>query len=214
MGLISRVSSRTYRSRNPATKTMLKLLPRRPKLAKLSIHLPKRPTSSLNQNEVNNFNNQAQNFWHPTGESKILHQMNSVRVPFIRQALEKDNLSNPDSEADFCYPLSGLNILDVGCGTGILSEPLAKLGANLVSIDASEEMIKFAKCRQENALEDSNFEDVQSIEYLNTTIEDLKISLPNLKNSFDLVVSSEVIEHIDGPKINFLENLSHFVDKK
>jgi len=138
--------------------------------------------------------------------------MNSVRVPFIRQALEYSNKS-PDK--DFCFPLSGLKILDVGCGTGILCEPLARLGADVVGIDASPEMINFAKQRQETALADSNLDDIKSIEFLNTTIEGLRESLPNLGNTFDLVVSSEVIEHIDdSQKAEFLENLNFFVDRE
>lgn len=114
--------------------------------------------TSLDPKEINTFNQQAKTFWDPAGSSKVLQEMNSVRVPFIRQCLQTQPLNTAyllksqqaerlknaaleeeEEEYDeYCLPLLGKNILDVGCGAGLLCEPLARLGANVVGIDASE----------------------------------------------------------------------------
>ena len=86
----------------------------------------KASNSTMNQAEVDKFAKMAGDWWNPDGVCKPLHSMNKVRVPFVRDRLVPGNNS--------AQPLKGLNILDVGCGGGILSEPLARLGANVTGI--------------------------------------------------------------------------------
>lgn len=147
--------------------------------------------------EVAKFNSLAPNHWKPNGPSAILQRMNQVRVPFIKHQLDLSYnfYKNP-------RPFEGINFLDIGCGAGLLSEPIARLGANILSVDASKEMIDVAKIRQGNMLHD---EDVQAIEYTEATTEDL-IDL-GLDGKFDVVVASEVIEHVPSPT-QFLKEIS------
>ena len=91
--------------------------------------------STINQQEVEKFNKIAEEWWNPNGKFKPLHKFNPIRIEYIKKNIIKDfNILVNDK------PLSGISILDIGCGGGLLSEPLARLGANVVGIDASKKI--------------------------------------------------------------------------
>lgn len=158
--------------------------------------------------EVAKFDDLAKNHWDPNGPSAPLHQMNQVRVPFIRHHLTKITPSE-----NYALPLKDLQILDLGCGAGILSEPLARLGADVVGLDASKEMIEIAKKRQTHRINNQHDNLLENIQYIPGTVEDFITAFPDYHNYFDLVVSSEVIEHVPDP-ISFVECISKLTDRE
>lgn len=128
--------------------------------------------SNVDLNEVEKFNKIAHKWWDPSSEFKPLHDINPLRVNYI------NNL----------FPLDKKNILDVGCGGGILAESMAKLGGNVTGIDQSEIAIKIAKLHaKENNL---------SIDYKLLNIEDF---LKKDSNKFDVITCLEMIEHVPDP---------------
>lgn len=135
---------------------------------------------SINPEEIEKFSRMAEDWWNPAGKFKPLHKFNPVRIKYIKDKIA-ENFSVNENQVK---PLQGLNILDIGCGGGLLSVPLTRLGANVTGIDASEKNIKIAKVHAEK-------EDLQ-IEYLNTSAEDLAKS----GRQFDIVLNMEVIEHV------------------
>lgn len=140
--------------------------------------MPKFP-SSVDANEIFRFAKMAGKWWDPTGEYAMLHRMNPTRLRFIRQ----------------CYgtgptPFKNLNMLDIGCGGGFLSEPLARLGANVVGIDATRENIDVAQVHAQQS-------GISNIEYLHSTAEDLQIEQAG---KFDAVCALEILEHVVDPK--------------
>lgn len=110
--------------------------------------------------------------------------MNPLRVKFVRDGLTNTGhkIINPTR------PLEGVKILDVGCGGGILSEPLARIGANVIGLDASKELISIA---QEHAKLDKDLS--TNLSYVNTSIEDFA---EERKEEFDAIVASEILEHV------------------
>merc|ERR1712048_4491 len=167
MGLISRVSSRTYRDKNvPNQQKILKN-----RFCRLSTsHF----RQSFDAQEIANFDKLAKDHWDPNGPSAPLHQMNQVRVPFIRKHLTK---ITPYEDSNL--PLQDLQILDIGCGAGILSEPLARLGADVTGLDASKQMIEVAKKRQEHRIEKMRDEKLKNIQYISGTVEDFIEAFPD-----------------------------------
>ncbi|VAV93087.1 3-demethylubiquinol 3-O-methyltransferase @ 2-polyprenyl-6-hydroxyphenyl methylase [hydrothermal vent metagenome] len=139
------------------------------------------PTSTINPDEAAHFGALAADWWDPKGSSAMLHRLNPVRLKYIRGAIDQ----HFRSDARTLKPLSGKNALDVGCGAGLLCEPLARLGAEVTGIDAAPENITVAKVHAEAQGLD--------IDYRNVAIEDFDAS------NFDLVTSLEVIEHVDDP---------------
>ena len=95
--------------------------------------------TTINNYEIKKFNKIAEEWWDPNGKFKPLHKFNPVRINYI-----KDSLQKYFKIKDKFKPLKGLNILDIGCGGGLLCEPISRLGANVVGIDASERNIKIA----------------------------------------------------------------------
>ncbi|XP_006655797.1 ubiquinone biosynthesis O-methyltransferase, mitochondrial [Oryza brachyantha] len=159
---------------------------------------PKRPAggstvSSLNPAEVAKFAAIAETWWDSEGPFKPLHLMNPTRLSFIRSTLCRHFRRDPNSSK----PLEGLKVIDVGCGGGILSEPLARMGATVTGIDAVDKNIKIAHV---HAASDPS---TASIEYICTTAEDLVKE----HKQFDAVISLEVIEHVANP-LGFCESLS------
>ncbi|KAM0931782.1 hypothetical protein ACQ4PT_000080 [Festuca glaucescens] len=150
-------------------------------------------TSSLNPAEVAKFASIAETWWDSQGPFKPLHMMNPARLSFIRSTLCRHFRRDPYS----AKPLEGLKVIDVGCGGGILSEPLARMGATVTGIDAGDENIKIAHI---HAASDPT---TASIEYCCTTAEDLVKE----NKQFDAVISLEVIEHVDNP-LEFCKSLS------
>ena len=92
--------------------------------------------NTINKEEVEKFNKIAEEWWDPNGKFKPLHKFNPIRIEYIKNNIIKDFNISSNHE-----PLSGISILDIGCGGGLLSEPLARLGADVVGIDASKKIL-------------------------------------------------------------------------
>tara|TARA_B100000674_G_C37763584_1_gene879124 strand:- start:292 stop:1020 length:729 start_codon:yes stop_codon:yes gene_type:complete len=139
--------------------------------------------NTINQQEVEKFNKIAEEWWNPNGKFKPLHKFNPIRIEYIKNNIIKDfNILSNDK------PLSGISILDIGCGGGLLSEPLARLGANVVGIDASKKNIDVAR----HHLNKSNLK----IEYYDASPENF-----SYKKKFDVILNMEIVEHVeDVPK--------------
>jgi len=135
--------------------------------------------------EIARFTAMADAWWDPTGKFRPLHQINPVRVQFIRTNVCR----HFDLDKNTDLPFKGLNILDVGCGGGLLSEPMARLGANMTSIDAGEKNVEIAKIHAEQSGLD--------IAYRNVLPEDLAKE----GKRFDVVLNMEVIEHVSDPQL-------------
>ncbi|XP_047334486.1 ubiquinone biosynthesis O-methyltransferase, mitochondrial [Impatiens glandulifera] len=152
---------------------------------KVSDNLTSTPVSSLKVTELAKFSAIAETWWDAEGPFKPLHVMNPTRLAFIRSTLCRHFSKDPNSPK----PLEGLKIVDVGCGGGILSEPLARMGATVTAIDAVEKNIIIARLH-------ADLDPVTSaIEYQCTTAE----KLVEEQRKFDVVVSLEVIEHVSDP---------------
>jgi 2-polyprenyl-6-hydroxyphenyl methylase / 3-demethylubiquinone-9 3-methyltransferase len=136
--------------------------------------------ASIDPDEVEQFARLGAQWWNPRGPMAALHKFNPVRLGYIRdQAVA--HFSRDPKKLD-C--LSGLRILDIGCGGGILSEPLARLGAQVVGADPSQENIAVASAHAK----DSGV----SVDYRATTAEDLAAQ----REQFDIVLAMEVVEHV------------------
>jgi 2-polyprenyl-6-hydroxyphenyl methylase/3-demethylubiquinone-9 3-methyltransferase len=133
--------------------------------------------------ELDHFKNLSTTWWNELGPFQILHAITPLRLFFIK---EKCGIHFQIPE-NTLKPFKGLRILDVGCGGGLLCEPLARLGADVTGIDPVLENIEIAKTHGE--------EMGLSISYLDHAIEDLPSDLP----LFDVIVASEIIEHVDNP---------------
>lgn len=152
--------------------------------------------TTIDQSEVDRFSALAQEWWNPTGKFKPLHKFNPVRLTYIRERLcehfDRD-IKAPDA-------LKGLRILDIGCGGGLLCEPLARMGADMVGADAGKTNIEVAKLHA-----------VQSgldIDYRATTAE----ALAEAGETFDVVLNMEVVEHVSNVNL-FLTACANMVRK-
>ena len=138
------------------------------------------PVSTIDHDEIEQFGRIAADWWDPAGASAMLHKLNPVRLKYIRDQIDQH------WQCDECSrtPLDGRSALDVGCGAGLLAEPLARLRAEVTGIDASPEVIEVARQHaQAMGLEiDYRVGDVQELE-----------------GQFDLITSLEVIEHVVDP---------------
>jgi len=140
-------------------------------------------TNTINKKEIEKFSNIAEEWWNPTGKFKPLHKFNPVRIKYIKDNLIKDfDLKNKKN------PLSGLKILDIGCGGGLLSEPMARLGAKVIGIDPSVKNIKVAK----HHLKKSKL----NIKYYSLSPEKFKSN-----NKFDVILNMEIVEHVENVDI-------------
>ncbi len=150
---------------------------------------------TINKKEINKFSKLAEEWWDPNGKFKPLHNFNPVRLKYIKDSILKKYKNN-----DKKRPLKNIRILDIGCGGGLLCEPLSKLGAEVVGIDASEKNIKIAKLHsRENNLK---------INYFCASPENFKI-----KGKFDVILNMEIVEHVEN--VNFFLNQStKFLKKK
>jgi len=136
--------------------------------------------TSVVQREVEQFGRIAADWWDPNGASAMLHKLNPVRLKYIRDQIDQH------WQADECSrtPLEGKTALDVGCGAGLLAEPLARLGAQVTAIDASPEVIEVAR--------DHAAGQRLGIDYRAVPVEEVD-------GAFDLVTALEVIEHVADP---------------
>jgi 2-polyprenyl-6-hydroxyphenyl methylase/3-demethylubiquinone-9 3-methyltransferase len=139
------------------------------------------PVNSIVSDEVKQFAGQARDWWDPNGPEAMLHRLNPVRLKYIREQVDRH------WQIDECSrtPLEGKTALDVGCGAGLLAEPLARLGASVTGLDAAPELIEVARehaAAQELAI-DYRAGDAEALE-----------------SQFDLITCMEVIEHVAGPQ--------------
>ena len=150
--------------------------------------------SSVNKKEIEKFSKMATEWWDPNGKFKPLHKFNPIRIRYIKENIIHNFKLKPKKK-----PLEKINILDIGCGGGLLSEPMARLGANVTGIDASNKNINIAKLHaKKNEL---------NIKYLCSSPEKLKI-----KKKFDVILNMEIIEHVED--INFFIKSSSKLLKK
>jgi len=162
-------------------------------------------SSTLNEGEVDKFSKMMSDWWDPVKGSAVgLHSMNDLRVPLVRDGMVNTLRTDP-KESKGPEPLAGTHILDVGCGGGILSEALARLGATVVGIDATGDAIETAKAHIQK---EKNQILVGRLTYQNTTVEEYLAS--NGGEKFDAVVASEVIEHVENPPL-FVQACSNLI---
>ncbi|CAA2963114.1 ubiquinone biosynthesis O-methyltransferase, mitochondrial [Olea europaea subsp. europaea] len=149
--------------------------------------------SSLNETELEKFSAIAETWWDAEGPFKPLHVMNPTRLAFIRSTLCR----HFGKDQNCARPFEGLKFVDVGCGGGIISEPLARMGASVMGIDAVEKNIKIAQLH-------ADLDPItSSIDYRCTTAE----KLVEEQRQFDAVIALEVIEHVANPS-EFCKSLS------
>jgi 2-polyprenyl-6-hydroxyphenyl methylase / 3-demethylubiquinone-9 3-methyltransferase len=141
-------------------------------------------TSTINPAEVAKFEAMAAEWWDPNGKFKPLHLMNPCRLDYITNQIAAEF----DRDLTAPLPLKGLRLLDIGCGGGLLSEPMARLGATVVGADAAPRNIPVAQVHAEQ----SELE----IEYRVTTAEDMAAA----GERFDVVLNMEVVEHVADPQ--------------
>ncbi len=139
---------------------------------------------SYDDGEIENFNNLADDWWNEMGPMQPLHFMNPIRLSFIRQNI----INHYGRNHDETKPFKGLSIIDIGCGGGILCEPMARLGGDITGVDLSEKLIKIA---QNHAQKQGLKIDYQCV--------DVK-ELVKTKKKFDVVTALEVIEHVPNPE--------------
>jgi 2-polyprenyl-6-hydroxyphenyl methylase/3-demethylubiquinone-9 3-methyltransferase len=138
-------------------------------------------SNTINKEEIQKFSNLADEWWDVKGKFKPLHMFNPIRIEYITDKIRKHFKIN-SGKVNF---LQGLNILDIGCGGGLVSEPMARLGGIVTGIDASEKNIKVAKIHSEKSK--------LKINYLNKSPEQL-----DGKNKFDIILNLEIVEHVEN----------------
>jgi len=150
--------------------------------------------STINKKEIEKFSRMAEEWWNPSGKFKPLHKFNPIRIAYIR-----DNIIKTSKLKDKNNPLKKIKILDIGCGGGLLSEPMYRMGAQVTGIDASEKNISVAKLHaKKNNLK---------IKYYCTSPEDFKTN-----DKFDVILNMEIIEHVQDVSF-FLTSCSKLLKK-
>ncbi len=151
-------------------------------------------TNTINKEEIEKFSKIADEWWDPNGKFKPLHKFNPIRISYI-----KDSITNIFKIKNENKPLERIKILDIGCGGGLLSEPMKRLGADVVGIDASNKNIQVAKIHaKKNKLD---------IKYICTSPENFET-----KNKFDVILNMEIIEHVKDVDF-FLKSCSKLLKK-
>ena len=135
--------------------------------------------NSINKKEIEKFSKIAEEWWNPDGKFKPLHNFNPIRIKYIKDNIVKDFNIKPSDK-----PFKNINILDIGCGGGLLSEPMCRLGASVVGIDASEKNIEVAKFHAKKSK--------LKIDYKVASPEKLKT-----KVKFDVILNMEIVEHVN-----------------
>ena len=150
--------------------------------------------NTINKKEIEKFSKIAEEWWDPEGKFKPLHKFNPIRISYIKNnIIQSFKLKNKNK------PLEKVKILDIGCGGGLLCEPMSRLGANVVGIDASDKNIKVAKLHSKK----NNLD----IEYLCATPETFKTDI-----KFDVILNMEIVEHVENVDF-FLKSSSELLKK-
>ena len=150
--------------------------------------------NTINKKEIEKFSKIAEEWWDPEGKFKPLHKFNPIRISYIKEnIINSFKLNNKDK------PLNNVEILDIGCGGGLLSEPMCRLGAKVSGIDASEKNISIAKLHAKKSNLDIN--------YVCTSPENFKA-----KSQFDVILNMEIVEHVEDVDF-FLKSCSKLLKK-
>ena len=150
--------------------------------------------NTINKKEIEKFSKIAEEWWNPEGKFKPLHKFNPIRISYIKESIiQTFKLENKKT------PLKNIKILDVGCGGGLLSEPMCRLGATVTGIDASYKNISVAKLHSEK----TNLK----INYFCSSPEKFKI-----KDKFDVILNMEIVEHVEDVNF-FLESCNNLLKK-
>ena len=150
--------------------------------------------NTINKKEIEKFSKIAEEWWDPEGKFKPLHKFNPIRISYIKNnIIQSFKLKNKNK------PLEKVKILDIGCGGGLLCEPMSRLGADVVGIDASDKNIKVAKLHAKK--------DNLDIKYHCATPETFKTDI-----KFDVILNMEIVEHVDNVDF-FLKSSSELLRK-
>jgi 2-polyprenyl-6-hydroxyphenyl methylase/3-demethylubiquinone-9 3-methyltransferase len=151
--------------------------------------------NTINKEEIEKFSKIAEEWWNPTGKFKPLHKFNPIRISYIR-----DNITSSFKLKNKRKPLQNVKVLDIGCGGGLLSEPMERLGAEVVGIDASEKNIQVAKLHaKKNGL---------NIKYYCASPEKFFTS-----TKFDVILNMEIVEHVEDIDF-FLKSCAKLLKKQ
>ena len=150
--------------------------------------------NTINKKEIEKFSKIAEEWWNPEGKFKPLHKFNPIRISYI-----KENIINTFKLDYNKTPLKNIKILDIGCGGGLLSEPMCRLGAKVTGIDASDKNIEVARLHSKK----NNLE----IEYVCSSPEKF-----SAKDKFDVILNMEIVEHVEDVNF-FLKSCSKLLKK-
>ena len=153
-------------------------------------------TNTIDNREIEQFSSLSNKWWEMSGPFSALHKMSNARIEFITQNANRIIINHKTR----INPLDNINCLDIGCGGGILSEKLKRLGAIVTGIDASQSSIEVAKDHAQKSRLEINYKCI-------TTSELLKLEEETVSNKFDMIIASEVIEHVNNRK-SFLSDIS------
>ena len=150
--------------------------------------------NTINKEEIEKFSKIAEEWWNPEGKFKPLHKFNPIRILYLKENIIKTFKLN-----DKKTPLKNLKILDIGCGGGLLSEPMCRLGATVTGIDASNKNINVAKLHSKK----NNLK----INYFCSSPENFKV-----KDKFDVILNMEIVEHVEDVSL-FLKSCTKLLKK-
>ncbi len=151
--------------------------------------------NTINKKEIEKFSKIAEEWWNPEGKFKPLHKFNPIRISYIKENIIKTFKLNNNNKS----PLKNIKILDIGCGGGLLSEPMCRLGAKVTGIDASDKNIKVAKLHSKK----NNLQ----IDYFCSSPEKFSV-----KDKFDVILNMEIVEHVEDVNF-FLKSCSKLLKK-
>ena len=152
-------------------------------------------STTINKEEIQKFSDLAEEWWDVNGKFKPLHMFNPIRIEYILENIKK-YFKIKKNKANF---LEDLNILDIGCGGGLISEPMARLGANVTGIDASKKNINVAQIHSKKS--------GLQIKYLNASPENFKDN-----SKFDIILNLEIVEHVEDINL-YIKSCSKLLKK-